>query len=557
MGDFSSLHIARKGILANQRAMDVTAHNIANANTEGYSRQRAVFETSLTYYRPSLSSSLTIGQVGTGVQVTRIERVRDIYLDRQAVANNSERGFWDVQTEILQHAEVAFPEPTEHGLQKAMDNFFSAWYELNQNPKDSGARAAVRETARTLADRFKMSYQQLQETIGEINDRLFEENSGLIDTANRLAEEIAYYNGEIAHLVNHGGSPNDLMDKRDMLVEELAELMDIKVERKSDGTVTVKINATYTYTDGGPQTKDVNIAFIDGEKSLAFEHTAQDADNDNDRFDDIRNSTGKDAGESIKTEDFIFLYDPDEEEKVLGHDKDTHQILDAGGNPIEDLMWDEVNEQYVHSGNKVDNVNLKLTSGLITGLLGAEAKVRSYMEDLDKLAYKLVDEINTMHTSGYTLNLETGVNFFEPWPGYDIDNCEGAAGEIEIHSDIEANLSNIAASGDSSNPEDGANALEIAQLQEESISELDGSTLFDFYGSIVTRVGVDVDGAQTKLNVKEGAQEQIDMLRQSISGVNLDEEMTDMIRFQRAYQASARVIVTVDRMLEELIDLVR
>jgi len=518
LSNFSGLHVARSGILANQRAMEVTAHNIANANAEGYSRQRAIFETSLTYQQPSFNTPLTSGQMGTGVKVTDIRRVRNVYLDRQSRVNNRGTGFWQIQVDILQRAEVAFMEPTDHVLQAALDNFFSAWYELNQNPEDSGARATVVETGRTLTEHFKMMRTQLEGTSQEIKDRLFEANSGLIDKMNSLLEDIANCNSTIVYLKHHGGHPNDLLDERDLLLEQVSELADVQVELKDDGSATVKLK-----NEVGN-----DVVLVEGGNYITI-------DKDKTAYDTEVGSAAK--GVVIGTEKFLTF--------ILNGSSDA-------------------------AGNSITNDKVKITSGSIAGALEAEAKVRSYTIDLDKLAYELVGAVNDAHDNGYTLldsdsdgTLDTGAEFFTDLstlglPDNNGDGVpDGSAGQISVEQNIIDDLRNIAASAYGDNPQDGTNALEIAQLQEKALTGLGDMSVDSFYSSIVTRLGVDLQGARTKLKVHEEAQAQIDSLREEVSGVSLDEEMANMIQYQRAYQASARIMVTIDTMLEELINLVR
>jgi flagellar hook-associated protein 1 FlgK len=152
---FFGIEIARRGLQAHRRSMDTTGHNIANANTPGYSRQEAVHTASHPHSVPSLNRQMNPGQLGSGVSVDFIRRIRNEYLDNQYRDNAATEGFWQAKLDVAQQTELIFPEPSGRGVQSVMLNFFNDWHELNNNPQDAGVKAAVRESGLELASIFR------------------------------------------------------------------------------------------------------------------------------------------------------------------------------------------------------------------------------------------------------------------------------------------------------------------------------------------------------------------------------------------------------------------
>ncbi|MCL6449629.1 MAG: flagellar basal body protein, partial [Armatimonadetes bacterium] len=158
---FFGIEIARRGLMAGRNAMDVTAHNLANASTKGYTRQDPVFTATDPYTLPNAWQKLLPGQLGSGVEVSQIRRIRDSILDQQVRSALGEDGFWQARQDALQRVEAVFPEPSEVGLESVLARFFDAWHELNNNPGDPGLKAVVKEAGEELAVNFRHIYRQL------------------------------------------------------------------------------------------------------------------------------------------------------------------------------------------------------------------------------------------------------------------------------------------------------------------------------------------------------------------------------------------------------------
>lgn len=235
-GTFFGINTALRGLLAHQRAMQTAAHNIANASTEGYTRQRVVMVPTPAYPVPSMIRPGGQGwQVGTGVDVQEIGRLRDQFLDGQIRYETHALGAWERRRDALQEIEIVFAEPSDTGFNTILSQFWAAWQELSKNAESSPVRTTVVETAVALAEAFRHTYQQL-ETIRENLNQLMEIK---VFEVNSIARQIADLNKQIKAIRSAGDQPNDLMDQRDKLLDELARIVDFKVETDEFGAVKV------------------------------------------------------------------------------------------------------------------------------------------------------------------------------------------------------------------------------------------------------------------------------------------------------------------------------
>lgn len=464
-GTFFGLNTALRGLFAQQKAINTTAHNIANTNTPGYSRQQVVMETTAPFPMPSLNKPGGAGQVGTGVDVSAISRIRDLFLDSQIRKETGSLGRFEEQWEVLNQVETIFMEPTETGLSSILDEFWGAWENLSNNAENSALRTTLKEISKTVADTFNHLSSQLNTVLSDINTI-----TGIrVTDINSLAEQIANLNKQIASIQMAGDQPNDLKDQRDLLMDELASLIDFSYEENIDGTITITLNS-----DKG----DLVLVEKDSFKQLSFDGTAISAD----------------------------------DETII------------------------------------------LVNGQLKGLSDAREMVTSYLDILDTFAYNMADKINSLHKTGFGLDGSTGLAFFKIDP-----NKDGAAAGIYLNSEIDKDVSKIAASlkdptlaGEVGN---GDNALLIYQLARDVFDsgDLEGTSLNNYYKDFIAKLGVE---ANTALRNKENQQvlvNQLTIRKEAISGVSTDEEMVNLIQYQRAYEAAARIISVYDEMLVTII----
>lgn len=461
-GTFFGLEIARRGVNVHRTALDITGHNIANANTPGYSRQQAVIEASEPWTIPDLATKMQPGQLGTGVQAEQVRRIRDAYIDVQFRQSSSLEGYWQKKLDNAQQIETVFPEPDGQGIQATLLEFFNNWQDLNNDPQDSGVKAAVKESGDELAATIRQTYTQL-EGIGEnisaaINDQ--------IDQVNKLLPQIADVSNAIIFTIRSGAQPNDLLDQRDNLLDQLSLLAHIDVNAQDNGMITVNfINS------------DATVLQDDGTgKVIASQLTL---------------NTGAGAGGD-----------------------ENHLSIDG----VDVINLTGLADYYTGAPEGV-------SKGAMLGNESARLENKNLLEQLDNLAKAIIDNVND----------KSGLTFF----------TGAGAADIALDDGVKNNSEAII----------GENALAVAQLQSTPLSIGTTTAIIEnYYQSIVAQVGANVEKASDMLDNQQAISQQIDSLRQSVSGVSLDEELTLVMQFQYGYQASARMLSMQDELLDYLIN---
>ncbi len=422
------LQTALSGLLAEQQALDVTSSNIANSNTEGYSRQTAVMATKPPIEIPALSALTGDGgRLGTGVTVETITRIRNSYLDSQYRTQNSALSSASTQAEELTQAQGAFNEPTSAGLADQLSAFWSAWTSLADSPTSEAAKEGVVAAGRQLTETMHALSGQLQ-TISSQATQQFEARAGANGEVHSDATQIAQLNGQIKLAEEAGQQPNEMLDRRDLLLDKLSGLAQVTVVKQPNGTDTV--------------------SFGDAAKPLV-------------------------EGTTVNW---------------------PQAITSASGGQL----------------------------GALLSLTGPTGALASYRESLDGIAASLAKSVNALHTS---------TPFFS---GTTAATIAVAVAPSEVQT--------------SSTGAPGGNDVALA------IAALRGGATDQSYSALVERVGSDVKNARADQANLQTTVTAVANQRQSVSGVSLDEEMTNLISFQRGYQASARTLTAMDSMLETLIE---
>ncbi|HTP58611.1 MAG TPA: flagellar hook-associated protein FlgK, partial [Spirochaetia bacterium] len=190
---FAPIELGKRGLVATTQGIQTVGHNLSNASVEGYSRQRVEMTASPPLYEPQLNRELTPGQIGQGVEVSRIERVRDMLLEGRIVAEQNMQGYWDARDKYILMMEQVYNEPTEHSVRNLMDKFWESWQELSINPTDMAARRSVIERGKALIDGIHDRYHRLR----GIRDMLDDDVRGTTKQVNDLTTEIAGLNKQI------------------------------------------------------------------------------------------------------------------------------------------------------------------------------------------------------------------------------------------------------------------------------------------------------------------------------------------------------------------------
>ena len=552
---FSVLNTAKVGLLAQQLAIEVTGQNIANVQTEGYSRQQINFEA----LNPR---NFSLGQLGTGVRVVGVERSHDKFLFSQILGEGDALGQFGVRKDVFDQLEILFSESNGQSLNQSLGNFFSSLQDLSSNP------AGLPERSSVLAEA-----QNLTTTFNNLGNSLFQIQRNLDATIQVEAERINSLTSEIAELNKaiHANEPvafsaNDLRDRRDQRVKDLSELIDLNYVDEMDGQISL------TLSNGTPLVL----------QSTAFSLSTQQNGN-NKGFQDIvvsgLNGTSTNVTSLVTGGSLKGLIDMRDTEVQGVKDKldllaasfiqefnNVHQqgfgIDGTTGNNFftPPTVTTEINT------NNTGTATLTATNGNPSAISIDKFEITitgANTFTLNNLTTGL-NEGTFNFTAGSTFNLAGG--FAVTISGgaaagdrFKLSVSENAAQTMSLSSDVASNGTKIAAGSNSSS--DGANALNLIDLQSRlsfnsvtHVSAGSGSFTFDeFYGSIVSDLGIQSFSTQANLEQQEGILLQLNTRRESIAGVSIDEEFINMVKFQQAYNAAARLIGVVDELLDTVI----
>lgn len=492
---FSGIELARRALRAQQRSLDVVGHNVANANTPGYSKQVATHSATNPYAAPGLNGNPGSGQVGTGVEVSQITRQRDQFVEMRLRQENHNLGYWDAVDKGLSQVELIFNEPSEYNIHQALDNYWDSLQELSKDPPNESARAVVLQRAEVLAETIRHTHSQLTQQRENYNDLMAVKAADV----NSLAERIAQLNDQIGKVRASGQNPNDLMDKRDVLLEELSVLTNIEVSEDETGMVLVSISG---------------------------------------------------AALVQRNQHYTLTVDKDKNPADYGR---------------AEIVWES-------SGRRAEIAN-----GEIAGLIHfRDYEVQEFIDDLDGWAGQLLETVNAIHGAGYGLD-DDG-----------LDSPDGADRAFFTADDNGSPAANLRVAV--TNPRDlavsqafdadtgeiiegnGDIALALATLRHTPPAQVleavfengsvpeaaadaadERSTLGTQFNAIVSGLGVKGAKAVTMVENERVLVGHLENLRESVSGVSLDEEMADMIRYQHAYSAAARMMTAMDEALETII----
>lgn len=448
------LETARRALMAHRVAMDTVGHNVANAETPGYTRQRV----DLTATAPLRTS---VGLLGTGVTISTIERIREQFIESQIRSANDALGKATSQQTVLSQIEAIINEPSEYGLSSQLDAFFNAFQNLAVHPEESAYRNAVLQQADLLTKtfhQFDTNFKQLQQDLKtDVQTKL--------DTINSLAKKISELDLQIIQSKASGVEPNDLRDQRDEAIQQLSKIVRINVSEDSQGSVLVAVGGTV-------------IASKSGYTELAA------------RMNGTR----------------VEIYSVESDR------------------------------------------TLSISSGSLGGTLEAyNSTLPSYLDTLNTIASALITEVNNLHRSGYGIGSPppTGYDFFTGTNAFD----------IAVNTELLDDPNRVAASG-TGQAGDNTVALAISALRTTPVLNNNSASIPQFYSAFVSELGTAIVSANNLQTTQTLILDQLNVQRASVSGVSIDEEMTNMIKYQRAFDASARMVRTVDEMFQTILNMV-
>ncbi|MGZ8546581.1 MAG: flagellar hook-associated protein FlgK [Sulfuricurvum sp.] len=605
---FNALHIGYSGLNAAQIGIDTTGHNIANAETEGYSRQRVVTS-------EALPVSISPGQRGNGTHITEITRIFDAFVYSRYTATAKNKEYSDTMKKNLEELSTYFPDIDNVGIKEDLKNYFDSWQSLASNPDNSAVKVALAQQAQTLTQHINQTRAQIVSLQSSLDDQI----KINIDEVNRLGGEIAELNKSINLAESDGVSnANDLRDQRSVLEMSLVKLIganvytdQIQSNTPVDSNIAIE-NGNYTVQVGG-----FNI--VDGS---SFHPIGVDDSNNAGQFNDIYYErqdgvrfpladkiTGGKIGALIELRGSTInangaFEDGFLQETITSLDAFTKGLVESTNNlyaqsatntmQSNPLSFD--NQQsllstgenfkagsfdilaYDIDGNEVARRSVTIDEAtFISGSAGGIVEqINAGVDDnKDNNALNDIDDIldasfvtsgnifsinlkDSYKNAGYTFAIEdkgtnfsgvTGISRF--FDGDSGSTVALAAPLIEDPSQIRAHKSPVAG--------DSQTALDMVQLQfssvyfKESDSKISTDTIYGFYDTMVTRVGARTNSV---ISTNASITAQFNAIQQehnSISKVSIDEEMANLIRYQTSYGAAAKVITTIDQMMTTLL----
>ncbi|GIP40984.1 flagellar hook-associated protein FlgK [Paenibacillus sp. J31TS4] len=518
---FSGIELSKRSLFAQQAALATTGHNIANANTKGYSRQTVNMTAARPLEAVGLTRSTAAGQMGQGVEIQSIARIRQQFLDDQFYGENQNLGDWSIKHDTLDKLEAIVNEPSDTGLTKVMENFWNAWQTVSKDPENLTSRSALKESALAMTDAFNNISKQLTELTKDLTSNL---DIKAKEVASYL-DQIAGLNQEIYRVEGLGNNANDLRDQRDLLVDNLSKIVNITVTEEDRG-YTIKLGTVDLVQGREVQTKVDAQVLEEAKKSGSLK-------------------SGEANGILVSRDDYLVKYKSQLNSMVKSL---------VEGDVTVTLPKGTVIPEGATFGGKTYN---------------GTVEQRTIQEEKGITA--TVKGLNGLHELGYTLSDPPGSGI--PFFTLSGDATEFNAATITVNPKIVSDVSNIAASGRVETVDGktklikGNNdiALALAGLSNEKFkyvpdgtggptTNLPDGTIGEFFRSIVGQLGVQSQEARRQLENQMILVDQVETWRQSVSGVSLDEEMANMIKFQHAYSAAARAMTVFDEMLDKVIN---
>jgi len=536
---FFGLNVAITGLYSAQRNLDTINHNLNNVTTPGFSRQQSIQQAS----RPMPLYNGT-GMVGTGSEIIAIKRIRDEYLDYKFWSESTTLGEYTVKSTMLESVERIFNEPSADGsgFNKVLDDFFASVDKLATDPSSASARKVVINRGVAVANYFNATAVRFEKLQSDANAAV----KLKVEEINTIAEQIRQLNKQIYTMEVDGSSANDLRDKRGLLVDKLSKIVNIEAYEVVRGkTANGLEDRQFVITIGGKALVDhFNVCLLE-----ATQRTVKNNPEDIPNLYDVRWSDGNTL--KIKSGELKAYLD----------------VRDgAGGSEFKGVPY------YIR---KLDEFVRKFALAFNEGIVKTADPSNSYVQ-------KFIG-----HAGGFGLQkpgtdvLPTGIRFFTIkdvstvsqkftelesgefiGPALTIDditnvyNTKLTAKNFSVSGDLinqEYGYFNIAASKIAGLPEDNTNLLEFMSLRHDRHLFAEGAPE-DFMKSLVATLGIDSQQARQFFKTQENLTKQIDNRRTSVSGVSIDEEMANVVKFQHAYNAAAKMISTMAQVYDTLIN---
>ncbi len=468
-----TLNVGAESLIASRQGVDTAGHNIANAHTEGYSRQRI----NLEQRHPSHSKGVVIGN---GVFVKNITRAHDQFLEKQINNTHQDLGFTQSRYDAMKPIEEIYNPALNTSPSDEINNFFNAVQDLSNFPEEITVRSHLRESAESLIASFQRVDRSLKSYREDLNARI----AGETQEATTLVKEISKLNIAIKSMETAGDKEvSDLLDQQDLLLRKLTEVMDINYYRGDRGMVVVRGPAETLLVDRGYH------ANINVRKNI--------------------NNHG--------------LYD------IIVEDGSSHK---------------EIN---------VTDVNKR---GRLAGLVDVrDHEIGNLLRHNNQMAYDFANSVNAVHRTGF------GLKQYEESQGRDFftvsDSLDLAAETLNLHDLIQGDLNAISAGSTPFAPGDNVVANQLLRLKEARIMENGDTTFNNYYTNYVGVFGLELVRADHVNKANSTLMDDLNARREAISGVSMDEEAMNLLKWQANFTASSKVITTIDEMFETILGMKR
>ncbi|MBR5033621.1 MAG: flagellar hook-associated protein FlgK [Treponema sp.] len=616
---FSGIELGKRSIMAQTDAITTAGHNISNANTEGYSRQRVQIKEFDPLYRPDMTRAERPGQIGQGVDVQSITRVRDELLDKRIVAQANQETYWQTRSDYYTMLEQIYNEPDDISVRYNMDKFWESWQELSINPESQAARQAVVTRGQTLTE----SINQRWESLKGVSDLVDGDIEATVAQVNDLARQIAALNAAIVESKGVGDSPNDLLDRRDLLVDKLAKLVNVTVDHRDPDEFEVHVDGLVLVQGGiareiGFQLRDDDSGY----NKLIWKDTGKDAiftggklgalvelrdvDIRNEiqqlntmtmNFADLVNDIHRSAVGANKVTGLDFFVQTPFVENINGNfdrngdgDLDTSYVFRFTGsnelNKEEQVGIDGVMTLASTTGTvDIPYYHTDTVETVINRINDSNSEVKAYLDRNNRLVLKATTSVDPQNPDFVIRHVEDSGYFLANYSGilagtgaanaYDFAQSDAvnalAAGSdfgvapyynpsayIAVNEAITSDVQSVAAGYLSPSGDvfagDGRAAVEIAAIRNTSIMVGSMRTFDDFFADSVTNVGLKGEQAETNHLSQAAIMDDLRNMRESISGVNIDEELAEIMKFQHGYNAAAKFITVWDSLIDTIIN---
>lgn len=526
MSSIASLGRVVSGLTASQRGLQVTSHNITNANTPGYIRQQLLQHES--QYRDIGSSGQRL-QVGIGVTMSEIRQIRDEFADRRFRTENSVLSYYATKKEAIDEMETIFGEPHGEALSKTINDFWSQTQKLATNPSGIEERMAFIQSA----DVFVKQANHIQNQLIEYQNNLNTQVKDTIKNVNNLTKDIQSLNESIAYYEINGDHANDLRDQRNLLLDELSSIMEIQYREEKDGRVIV--------TGEG-------VTLVD--KQFRAEMTTAQAAPGSPFVKPIWKDLGTDVYRMDRAATSISGRDTGKLKSLL--------MMRGNGPANSDTDWEDI---------------------AINDKLSVDSDANAYLipkiqKEFDIFINTLAETINEVFNPsvgdkpwGQGVGKEQGTVLFvaiRPTIPGDLTSGMGA-GNIQVNPELLKsggyNFLPTSMTGDESDTQVIESLLEKWNEDRDWFEEIDDAsplkktaTFRAFYSELIAELGAEGSEATGRAQEKIILIADIDNSRQSMGGVSTDEEMTNMMKYQYSYNAAARMITVLDGMMDTVIN---